>query len=1207
MDRLSLYLLGAPRFEQDGSLIKVDTRKAIALLVYLAVTGERQRRDTLVNLLWPEYDRERGRTALRRTIYALRKALIGDWMEIDRQAVSLLPEANIWVDVNQFRGHLAQCEQHGHPTTQVCPSCVTPLKNAVCLYRGDFLSGFGLKDSFNFDEWQLNLADLLQNELAGALERLERWHMDQHDYETALGYARRRLLLDPLDEGTHSRLMSLYTWSGQRTSALRQYEACAKTLGDQLGVSPQSSLTEMYEAIKQGRSLPPPESQVHPPLKEDLAAVPVPYPSRQPFLYAQLPRFLKVGKQVEKAVFVAREPELACLQGNLLDVLNGHGRVVFVTGEAGSGKTALLQEFANRAQETNQDLVITWGRCNAHTGYGDPYLPFREILELLSGDVESRWAAGAIDLEEARRLWHLVPLLAQLFLEFGPDLIGSMIPASGLVKRASAFATNETEWFAELRNYVNSEAESRHLRQRKQSAIFEQYTRVVKKLSEQKPLLIILDDLQWADNGSTSLLFHLGRRMEGSRIFIVGAYRQAEVFMRRSDPTLFRSAVVSRSSLYHDEEGFGFHIDREHHPLIPVIHEFKRSFGDIEVDLEQAQSRQFVNAILDTEPNLLGESFRETLLQHTRGYPLFTVELLRGMQDRGDLLRDDQGRWMESDQLNWDLLPARVEAVIAQRISRLPKRLQEILDIACVEGETFTAEVIAEVNDADQKEIIQYLSGLLDREHRLVSAFGFLHKGSQRLSQYRFRHILFQKYLYNRLDVVVRAQLHNDIGLTLEKLYTDQAEQVPVQLARHFEEAGIIEKAVEYLEKAGDKARQVYANEEAQRYYRKALTLLDNWKPDSSQKDLQQHTVAHLHENLGELLILVSEFDDASLAIHNALNCVPPDDLVWQASLKCKLGNLWRLQRCYEEALHYYQQAETILGAKSPQNEYSWWEVWLAIQINRLWAYYWMADWHKMAELTEKVKPIVEQYGSLRHRIDILSASCDMQFRRDRYVITDSILATVQEAVMLSMETGDMDTISYSRFELGFSYLWRGDFEDAETELRAALEGAQRIGDLILQTRCLTYLTILYRMNAKIEQAQDYALQSLEHATAVDMVEYIGSAEANLAWSAWQQGRLTEVEQKAGRALELWSQTALVYPFQWLAIWPLIAVNLENNRIGEAIEYTQVLLEETQMHLKGELEVLLGCAISAWEGNDPENTKVYLYQSTELSDQIGYL
>jgi tetratricopeptide (TPR) repeat protein len=257
--------------------------------------------------------------------------------------------------------------------------------------------------------------------------------------------------------------------------------------------------------------------------------------------------------------------------------------------------------------------------------------------------------------------------------------------------------------------------------------------------------------------------------------------------------------------------------------------------------------------------------------------------------------------------------------------------------------------------------------------------------------------------------------------------------------------------------------------------------------------------------------------------------------------------------------------------------------------------------------LTEKVKPIVEQYGSLKHRIDILSASCDMQFRRDRYVITDSILATVQEAVMLSMETGDMDTISYSRFELGFSYLWRGDFENAETELRAALEGGQRIGDLILQTRCLTYLTILYRMNAKIEQAQEYALQSLEHATAVDMVEYIGSAEANLAWSAWRQGRLAEVEQKAGRALELWSQTALVYPFQWLAIWPLIAVNLENNRIGEAIEYAQVLLEETQMHLKDELEVLLGCAINAWESNDPENTKAYLFQSTELSDQIGYL
>ena len=92
MSRLALYLLGPPRIERDGVSIKLDRRKAIALLAYLAVTGESHRRDSLVNLLWPEYDGTRGRAALRRTLYALNKALAGAWLDVDREEMGLNPE-----------------------------------------------------------------------------------------------------------------------------------------------------------------------------------------------------------------------------------------------------------------------------------------------------------------------------------------------------------------------------------------------------------------------------------------------------------------------------------------------------------------------------------------------------------------------------------------------------------------------------------------------------------------------------------------------------------------------------------------------------------------------------------------------------------------------------------------------------------------------------------------------------------------------------------------------------------------------------------------------------------------------------------------------------------------------------------------------------------------------------------------------------------
>ena len=181
MSGLALYLLGAPRIERDSVTVKLDRRKALALLAYLAVTGESHRRDFLVSLLWPEADATRGRAALRRTLHALRQAIPGDWLDADREEIGLrlsadpftdpstgspqLPSGQarkgMWLDVDQFRRYLAECETHGHPTAQVCSACVSPLTEAAALVRGDFLSGFGLKDSISFDDWQLYQTELL--------------------------------------------------------------------------------------------------------------------------------------------------------------------------------------------------------------------------------------------------------------------------------------------------------------------------------------------------------------------------------------------------------------------------------------------------------------------------------------------------------------------------------------------------------------------------------------------------------------------------------------------------------------------------------------------------------------------------------------------------------------------------------------------------------------------------------------------------------------------------------------------------------------------------------------------------------------------------------------------------------------------------------------------------------------------------------------
>src|SRR5919206_2155771 len=259
--RTTISLLGTPRIEVGGEPLEVDTRKAIALLAYLAVTRRRYARDALAGLLWPEYNQTRARAALRRTLSSLGRARAQGWLEVDRHSVGLGGDG-IWVDVDSFRELLSECRTHGHPESEVCPECLPPLSEAVALYRDDFMAGFGLRDSLAFDDWQFFQSESLRKELAGALEKLARGRGALGEWEAAIAHARRWLAMDTLHEPAHRLLMALYAWSDQRAAALRQYRECVRILGHELGVAPLEETTLLYRAIQEN-DLPP-----HPTLSE---------------------------------------------------------------------------------------------------------------------------------------------------------------------------------------------------------------------------------------------------------------------------------------------------------------------------------------------------------------------------------------------------------------------------------------------------------------------------------------------------------------------------------------------------------------------------------------------------------------------------------------------------------------------------------------------------------------------------------------------------------------------------------------------------------------------------------------------------------------------------------------------------------------------------------------------------------------------------
>jgi tetratricopeptide (TPR) repeat protein len=261
------------------------------------------------------------------------------------------------------------------------------------------------------------------------------------------------------------------------------------------------------------------------------------------------------------------------------------------------------------------------------------------------------------------------------------------------------------------------------------------------------------------------------------------------------------------------------------HPLVGVLAEFKRRYGDVWLDLSGAdvvEGRRFVDALLDSTPNRLGGEFRAALFRRTEGHPLFTTELLRVMRARGDLIRvRSQAHgggevWVEGRPLDWETLPPRVEGVIAARVDRLDKELRELLTIASVK--------------ADEWEVIRQLSGPLEDQYRLITWQGARHLGGLHLSLHRFRHNLFRKYLYKSMNQVERAYLHEDVGDALEGLYADHPQELAAaapQLARHFQEAGVTDKAIHFLRQAGERAVQMSAHQEAIAYLSQAIRYLD--------------------------------------------------------------------------------------------------------------------------------------------------------------------------------------------------------------------------------------------------------------------------------------------------------------------------------------------------------------------------------------------
>lgn len=319
MAQLAISLFGPPRVEVESQQIEIGRRKAIALLAYLATTGQSHNRAALAALLWPEASPPRAGASLRSALWTLNKTPLQAWLYADAEVIALETDAKAEVDVVRFQELLATPQQHNHPLTELCDDCLEPVGDAVALYKDNFMAGFTVSDAPAFDEWQFFQANSYRELLVTALKQLLRFFSAAGDFDRAISYGRRFAALDPLHEPGHHALMQLYARSGRKAAALRQYEVYREMLATELGVEPSTDLTALTAQIR---------SDAWPERKTQYAKIIRPQQANVP------PHNLPP----DRTPFIGREHELRRIVAFLDDP---GARLITIVGPGGIGKTRL--------------------------------------------------------------------------------------------------------------------------------------------------------------------------------------------------------------------------------------------------------------------------------------------------------------------------------------------------------------------------------------------------------------------------------------------------------------------------------------------------------------------------------------------------------------------------------------------------------------------------------------------------------------------------------------------------------------------------------------------------------------------------------------------------------------------------------------------------------------------------------------------------
>lgn len=488
---------------------------------------------------------------------------------------------------------------------------------------------------------------------------------------------------------------------------------------------------------------------------------------------------------MDELKMVRREREMEQLWQAYYSLDRGNCQLRFIPGEAGTGKSVLLDMFTGELEEKTENTLIASTFCCIRSEYSIPYQPFKELLKQLMQEVRDNEEIERKGRSRGEKLKEAFAFSARMLLEHAPDLIDNFIPV-GTVLGAIG------------QHFLGNDEKQEKSGAPDESKIIEEYINTLRAVSEKYRLVLLLDDLQWIDKPSVNLLYQLSVVLRDCPVLIVGSYRSTDIDV----------------------------MDGEKHPMDKLINEVKISYGNVFIHLDNVdiwERRKFMDFLLDREANMYDAAFRQTLFERTGGNPLFVSEMVNLLKEEGILEQNEVGIWTNHKIPDWQSYPVRIEGIIRERIGRLEESMVEVLSQASVQGYRFIVQVLSRTMGETERDLLMTLSRKLQKQYHLVNEGPCVRSARGLVSEFNFSNYIFQQYLYQELSATQRMILHGDIAVILEELFRDNIGEVAGDIARHYELAGEPEKALKYIEITVDQMLAVSGFLEASVLLDKAL------------------------------------------------------------------------------------------------------------------------------------------------------------------------------------------------------------------------------------------------------------------------------------------------------------------------------------------------------------------------------------------------